>query len=161
MSDARRRSSAAERLAGLGLALPDVPAPVGHFRIGRVEGDLLFLSGQGPVLETGALARGKVGRDVSAEEARGHARRTGLVLIAAAATLLGDLDRVAGVVKLLGFVNATEDFDRHPYVLDGCSELLHQVFGDDGEHARSAIGVASLPGGITVEVEAILRVRPG
>jgi enamine deaminase RidA (YjgF/YER057c/UK114 family) len=84
--------------------------------------------------------------------------RTGLVLVAAAATLLGDLDRVSGVVKLLGFVNATDDFARHPYVIDGCSELLHAAFGDNAAHARSAIGVASLPGAITVEIEAILSV---
>lgn len=151
-------STVLERLRKLGLTLPAVPAPVGRFQPGRLEGNLLFLSGQGPVLEDGTLATGKVGRDVTAEEARHHAMRTGLVLVAAAATLLGDLGRVSGVVKLLGFVNATQDFDRHPYVIDGCSELLHAAFGDSAAHARSAIGVASLPGAITVEIEAILSV---
>ena len=142
----------------MGLSLPSVPAPVGLFRLGRIEGDLLFLSGQGPMLESGIFATGKVGRDVTAEVARHHALRAGLVLVSAARTLLQDLGRVAGVVKLLGFVNATEDFDRHPFVIDGCSELMHGLFGEAGAHARSAIGVGSLPGGITVEIEAILRV---
>lgn len=151
-------SPAERRLAALGLALPSVPAPVGLFRLGRIEGELLFLSGQGPVLESGVLATGKVGRDVSAEAARHHAQRAGLVLVSAARTLLGDLARVEGVVKLLGFVNATEDFAQHPFVIDGCSELMHELFGDAGAHARTAIGVGSLPGGITVEVEAILKV---
>jgi enamine deaminase RidA (YjgF/YER057c/UK114 family) len=108
-------------------------------------------------MEDGRLARGKVGRDVNAEDARQHARRTGLVLIAAAKSVVGDLDRLSGPVKLLGFVNATEDFDRHPHVIDGCSVLFHELWGEDGGHARSSIGVSSLPGGITVEIEAIFR----
>jgi enamine deaminase RidA (YjgF/YER057c/UK114 family) len=153
-----RSATAEERLAALGLALPEVPPPVGLFRPGRIEGGLLFLSGQGPLLECGALATGKVGRDVSAEDARHHAMRAGLVLVAAAKSVLGDLGRVRGVVKVLGFVNATADFDRHPEVIDGCSSLLAAVFGDGGGHARSAIGVGSLPGHITVEVEAVLAI---
>lgn len=143
------------RLAALGLTLPDVPVPVGMFCLGRIEGGLLFLSGQGPLMADGRLATGKVGRDVTADEARHHALRTGLVLLAAARQVLGGLDRIAGVAKLLGFVNAVEDFDRHPYVIDGCSELFHKVLGQSAAHARSAVGVASLPGRITVEVEAI------
>jgi enamine deaminase RidA (YjgF/YER057c/UK114 family) len=158
MSEDNAASPAERRLAEMGLSLPAVPLPLGLFCLGRIEGDLLFLSGQGPVLESGILATGKVGRDVTAEAARHHALRAGLVLVSAARTLLQDLGRVVGVVKLLGFVNATEDFDRHPFVVDGCSELMHGLFGDAGAHARSAIGVGSLPGGITVEVEAILRV---
>jgi enamine deaminase RidA (YjgF/YER057c/UK114 family) len=162
MADAPHLSRAEARLAALGLALPPLPPPVGRFRPGRLAGGLLFLSGQGPLLEDGRLATGKVGRDVTAEAARQHALRTGLVLIAAARAVLGDLDRVGGVVKLLGLVNATEDFDRHPHVIDGCSDLLHAVFGAAGAHARSAIGVASLPGGITVEIEAVLSLAgPG
>lgn len=147
------------RLTSLGLALPDPPTPIGRFRHGRVEGNLLFLSGQGPLLEDGRLAVGKVGRDVSAAAAREHARRTGLVLLAAIRAELGSLDVVTGPIKLLGFVNCTETFDLHAHVIDGCSELLHEVFGDHGAHARSAIGVSSLPGGITVEIEAIIGLR--
>ncbi|MCB2136938.1 MAG: RidA family protein [Rhodobacteraceae bacterium] len=156
MADGDAPSCAAEaRLQALGLTLPPAPTPVGMFRLGKVEGDLLFLSGQGPLLESGRLATGKVGRDVTAEEARHHAQRTGLVLLSVARQILGDLDRIAGVTKLLGFVNAVEEFDRHPFVIDGCSELFHQVLGDGAAHARSAIGVASLPGRISVEIEAI------
>jgi enamine deaminase RidA (YjgF/YER057c/UK114 family) len=143
------------RLRALGLTLPEPPAPIGRFRHGRIEGGLLFLSGQGPLLADGRLATGKVGRDVDAEAARGHARRVGLVLLAAMRHELGSLDRVQGPVKLVGFVNATEDFAEHAFVIDGCSELFHEVFGPSGAHARSAIGVASLPGGITVEIEAV------
>lgn len=146
-----------DRIAALGLALPVVPKPVGMFQLGRIEGSLLFLSGQGPVLPDGGLATGKVGRDVTAEAAREHAMRTGLALLASARLFLSGLDRIAGVTKVLGFVNAVEDFDRHPFVIDGCSELFHKVLGPGAPHARSAIGVASLPGHITVEIEAIFR----
>ena len=105
----------------------------------------------------GTLATGKVGRDVTAEAARDHAMRTGLALLAAARLFLGGLDRIEGVAKVLGFVNAVEDFDRHPFVIDGCSDLFHKVVGAGAPHARSAIGVASLPSRITVEIEAIFR----
>lgn len=161
MADVDTRPFAEARLAALGLTLPEVPAPVGMFRLGKVEGGLLFLSGQGPLLEGGQLATGKVGRDVTAQEARHHAMRTGLVLLSAARQVLGSLDRIGGVTKVLGFVNATEDFDRHPFVIDGCSELFHQVLGPLAPHARSAIGVASLPGRITVEIEAVFSLSAG
>jgi len=146
------------RLAAMGLRLPAVPPPVGQFCLGRIEGGLLFLSGQGPVQADGRLATGKVGRDVPAEVARQHAARCALVLIAAARAVLGDLGRVRGVVKLLGLVNATDDFARHPFVIDGRSEVFNLAFAEGGPHARSALGVASLPGGITVEVEAVLAI---
>jgi enamine deaminase RidA (YjgF/YER057c/UK114 family) len=149
------------RLRTLGIRLPDPPAPVGRFRYGRSEGGLLFLSGQGPLIGGNALARGKVGQDVSVDEARGHARLTGLVLLAAARSEVGSLDRLKGPVKLLGFVNATGDFDEHSKVIDGCSELFDAVFDGYGNHARSAIGVASLPGGITVEIEAVFALDDG
>lgn len=157
MADAGLGHTIEARIAALGLALPVVPKPVGMFRLGRIEGSLLFLSGQGPVLPDGSLATGKVGRDVTAEDAREHAMRTGLALLAAAGLFLGGFDRIAGVTKVLGFVNAVEDFDRHPFVIDGCSELFHKLLGPGAQHARSAIGVASLPGQITVEIEAIFR----
>jgi enamine deaminase RidA (YjgF/YER057c/UK114 family) len=152
------RGALEAKLLSMGLVLPPVPAPVGQFRHGRMEGSLLFLSGQGPVLETGLLATGKVGADIATAEARHHAMRTGLVLLAAAKSILGELDRIKAVVKLLGFVNSTPDYDSHARVIDGCSELFQAVFGERGVHARSAIGVQSLPGGISVEIEAILAV---
>jgi len=157
MSDAGHSSIIEDRIAALGLVLPVVPKPVGMFQLGRIEGGLLFLSGQGPVLADGRLATGKVGRDVTAEAAREHAMRTGLALLSAARQFLGGFERIAGVTKVLGFVNAVEDFDRHPFVIDGCSELFHKVLGPGAPHARSAIGVASLPSRITVEIEAIFR----
>ncbi len=159
MAETRTLTGPEARLAAMGLALPEVPVPIGRFRHGKAEGGLLFLSGQGPLLEDRRLATGKVGRDVTPEDARMHAMRAGLVLLAAARQVLGGLDRVSGVVKVLGFVNATEDFDRHPFVIDGCSELFHDVLGPAGAHARSAIGVGSLPGRITVEIEAIMSLR--
>ena len=155
MADNSASTTPEARLAALGLTLPAVPAPIGMFRLGRIEGGLLFLSGQGPILEDGRLATGKVGREVTADQARHHAMRTGLVLLAAAQSLLGGLDRIGGVTKVLGFVNAVDSFDNHPYVIDGCSQLFHDVLGPAAVHARSAIGVASLPGRITVEIEAI------
>lgn len=157
MADTRYRCAVDGRISALGLALPVLPQPVGLFQLGQIEGGMLFLSGQGPVLQDGTLATGKVGRDVTADAAREHARWTGLALLAAARLFLGGFDRIAGVVKVLGFVNAVEDFDRHPFVIDGCSELFHQVLGQGALHARSAIGVASLPGRITVEIEAIFQ----
>ncbi len=148
-----------DRLATLGLVLPKVPVPVGNFEIGVEHDGLLFLSGQGPLLENGTLATGIVGGDVSKEEAYHHARRTGLVLISAMKEILGDLGRVSRIIKLLGMVNAERSFPDHPHVINGCSDLFNEVFGNIGRHGRSAVGVGSLPGGITVEIEAIVAVN--
>lgn len=147
-----------QRLAELGIELPELPSPVGNFVPSVIHGDLVFFSGQGPVMEDGQLAKGKVGRDVTAEEAYNHARRTGIVLLAAMQNAFGSLDRVAGVVKIFGMVNATPEFDSHPAVINGCSDLMVEVFGDAGRHARSAVGMGSLPGGISVEIEAVVAV---
>ena len=150
---------ASERLRAAGLVLPTAVAPTARFVAAKRVGDLLFVSGQGPHRPDGTIDRGKVGAGVSLEDARGHARLTGLNVLAAAQSVLGDIDRVEGVVKLLGFVNATSEFRDHSKVIDSCSELFVEVFGEAGEHARSAIGVASLPNDITVEIEAIFAVR--
>ena len=144
---------------GSKIALPAVPEPVGRFDIGVTTSNLLYLSGQGPILEDGTLATGKVGRDVDTATAKHHARRTGMVLLAAAVQILGSADRIGRVVKLLGMVNAVPAFTQHPEVINGCSELLTEVLGQRGRHARSAVGVGSLPGNITIEIEAILEVR--
>lgn len=147
------------RLRKLGIELPPLPEPIGNFVCGRRERDLLFLSGQGPLLEDGTYATGKVGLDTDTEQARLHARRTGLVILAALRSELGSLDRVARITKVLGMVNAIPEFTEHPKVIDGCSGLFIEVFGEGrGSHARSAIGVASLPNGITVEIEAVVSV---
>lgn len=148
-----------ERLEGLGILLPPAPAPLANYVPFVISGNLLFLSGQGPKAPEGDWLRGKVGEDTGADEAYGHARLVGIRLLAVARSALGSLDRVQRVVKVLGFVNAAPAFRDHPKVINGCSDLLVEVFGDRGRHARSAVGVSSLPEGITVEVEAILEFR--
>jgi enamine deaminase RidA (YjgF/YER057c/UK114 family) len=146
-----------QRLHARGLALPPAPRPVASYRTHVSEGGLIYLSGQGPVTADGHVHTGKVGRDVSIEEAYGHARLVGMNLLAVLHEALGDLARVKRIVKLLGMVNATPDFDEHPRVINGCSDLFIDVFGpEDGSHARSAVGMGSLPGNITVEIEAIV-----
>lgn len=148
-----------ERLRERGLALHDVPAPIGNFTHCTREGNLLFLSGQGPLAESGRLMTGKVGEAVSTDQAYYHAQLVGLNLLSVLHNELGDLARVKRVIKLLGMVNATPHFTEHPRVINGCSDLLVDVFGDAGRHSRSAVGVGSLPGNITVEIEAIVSVH--
>jgi enamine deaminase RidA (YjgF/YER057c/UK114 family) len=147
-----------DRLKALGITLPEAPPPIANFVTHVLEGKLLFLSGQGPNDSEGRAHTGKVGADVSVEAAYGHARLTGINLIAVMHAALGDLGRVRRVVKLLGMVNATPDFADHPAVINGCSDLFIEVFGENGIHARSAVGHGSLPGQITVEIEAIVAI---
>jgi enamine deaminase RidA (YjgF/YER057c/UK114 family) len=142
------------RLEQLGLTLPSVPAAAGNYVHAVRTGNLLFLAGKGPSASTG-----KVGADISQEDAYAAAKEVGLVLIAVLKEELGDLDRVARVVKVLGMVNAVPEFEQHPAVINGCSDLFVEVFGDRGRHARSAVGMGSLPNQITVEVECIVEVR--
>jgi enamine deaminase RidA (YjgF/YER057c/UK114 family) len=120
---------------------------------------MLYLSGQGPRIAPGEYAQGKVGLAVSASEAYQHARVVGIQLLAAAQDALGSLDRVRQIVKVLGMVNGVPDFTEHPQVINGCSDLFVEVFGDRGRHARSAVGMGSLPNQITVEIEAIFQVH--
>jgi len=148
-----------DRLRARGLKLQAVPAPIGNFTHCTREGNLLFLSGQGPLDNTGRLMKGKVGDDVTTDEAYDHAQLVGLNLLSVLHAELGDLSRVTRIVKLLGMVNATPDFADHPRVINGCSDLFIDVFGDAGRHSRSAVGVGSLPGNITVEIEAIVAIR--
>ena len=147
-----------ERLEQLGLALPPLPKPIGNYVPAVREGNLLFLSGQGPRNPDGTFHSGKVGADVSVEQARLHAQLVGLNLLAAMHAELGNLGRVRRVVKLLGMVNAAPEFGEHPAVINGCSDLFIEVFGDAGRHARSAVGMGSLPRGITVEIEAVVAI---
>lgn len=155
-----RTESPEQSLARLGIDLPGAaPAPIGAFCNVRQSGNLAFVSGQGPVEADGTLHRGKVGGDVTAEAAQGHARLVAINVLATLREHLGDLSAVTGVVKLLGLVNATPDFARHPFVIDGASTLLAEIFGPGGVHARSAFGVASLPNQITVEIEAIFELE--
>jgi enamine deaminase RidA (YjgF/YER057c/UK114 family) len=147
-----------DRLKALGITLPEAPPPIANFVTHVQEGRLLFLSGQGPTENNGNRHTGKVGADVDVETAYGHARLTGINLIAVMHAALGDLGRVRRVVKLLGMVNAAPDFSDHPSVINGCSDLFIDVFGERGVHARSAVGHSSLPSQITVEIEAIVAI---
>jgi enamine deaminase RidA (YjgF/YER057c/UK114 family) len=149
--------SAEQKLAELGLTLPDVPTPLANYVPWRRDGHVIYLSGQGPRRPGGVLHTGKVGRDVSIEEAYEHAKLIGLGLLAAAKAAAGDLDKVE-VLKVLGMVNAVPEFGDHPKVINGCSDLFVAVLGDRGRHARSAVGMGSLPNNITVEIEAVMRV---
>jgi enamine deaminase RidA (YjgF/YER057c/UK114 family) len=147
-----------KRLQELGITLPPVPGAGGNYVHWVQTGNLLFLAGKGPLAVDGKVPTGKVGAEISTEDAYGHARSVGLVLIAVMKEALGDLDRVSRVVKVLGMVNAAPDFGEQPKVINGCSDLLVEVFGDRGRHARSAVGMGSLPSRITVEIEAIVEV---
>ena len=147
------------QLQSLGLELLPIPRPIGNFRNFVRAGSLVFISGQGPREADGTMHQGKVGKDVAITDAYEHAQLTGLNILSVLADAVGDLSRVTQVVKLLGLVNATDDFASHPDVINGCSDLFTSVFGEIGQHARSAIGVASLPNNITVEIEAIFEVR--
>jgi enamine deaminase RidA (YjgF/YER057c/UK114 family) len=147
-----------KRLEELGIALPPVTSPMATYVNAVRTGNLLFLSGKGPTAADGSQAKGKVGADVSVEQAYEHARLVGLNLVAVMKDELGDLDRVQRVVKVLGMVNAVPDFAQQPKVINGCSDLFVEVFGDKGRHARSAVGMGSLPNNITVEIECIVEV---
>ena len=148
-----------ERLSSLGLVLPVAPVPVANYVPYRFAGNLLYLSGQGPKRADGTYRPGRLGPDCTTEQAYEDARLTGLNLLAVAKSAVGELSRIEAVVKLLGMVNAEPDFSDHPKVINGCSDLLVEVLGDAGRHARSAVGMGSLPNRMTVEVEAILLVR--
>jgi enamine deaminase RidA (YjgF/YER057c/UK114 family) len=148
---------AEQRLRDLGLELPPVSPPAASYVSAVRTGNLVFLSGAGPRTAAGHVPLGKVGADVSTENAAAHARQVGLNLLAVLRQELGTLDSVVRVVKLLGMVNAAPDFTEHSTVINGCSDLLVEVFGEG--HARSAVGVGSLPLGMTVEIEAIVEVE--
>ena len=148
-----------QRLQQLGLMLPAVSSPRGNFDAYVLDGHTLYLSGKGSPLRNDMAVVPKVGREISTDEARQHARNVGLHLIATMQAALGDLSRVRRVVKVLGMVNAVPDFMQHTEVINGCSDLLVEVFGDAGRHARSAVGVGSLPRGFAVEIEAVVSIK--
>ena len=153
--------SVEQRLKELGITLPKVGAPIGNYVHAKKVGTLVYLSGKGPPDGAdGKMPKGKFGAGMSIEEGYQHARQVGLVLIAAMKDAVGgNLDRVGEIVKVLGMVNAAPDFEDHPKVINGCSDLFVEVFGERGRHARSAVGMSSLPGGIPVEIEVIVTVN--
>lgn len=146
-----------EKLASLGLMLPELAAPGGNYLPYKVDGTTIYLAGQGPRNGSGGYFVGKVGADVTIEQAYEHARITGLGLLAAAKAAAGELSRVE-VLKVFGMVNALPDFGSQPKVINGCSDLFVEVLGERGRHARSAVGLGSLPNGMTVEIEAVMRI---
>ena len=153
--------SAEAKLKELGLQLPVPPAPIANFLPWRRAGQLLYLSGQGPRDEAGKISVGRLGRDCSVERGYADARRVGLQLLSTIRAAIGSLDHVEAVIKLLGIVNAEPDFGDQPKVINGCSDVLIEVLGERGKHARSAVGMGSLPNGMTVEVEAIILIKDG
>ena len=147
------------RLKELGIELPETTSPMANYVNAVRTGNLLYLAGKGPGLPGKPLPVGKVGRDFSIEQGYRLARDTGLNLISVMKAELGDLDKVTRIVKVLGMVNATSEYGHQPEVINGCSDLFVEVFGERGKHARSAVGMGSLPRGIPVEIEVIVEVE--
>jgi enamine deaminase RidA (YjgF/YER057c/UK114 family) len=151
--------SADDRIQQLQLELPPVPKPGGVYKPVVIVGNLAYVSGHGPVQSDGKLMAGRVGQDLDEQAGYRAARQVGLTILSTLRAQLGSLNRVRRVIKTLGMVNCTSDFQKHPAVINGFSELMAQVFGDDaGIGARSAVGMGSLPGNIPVEVEVILEI---
>jgi enamine deaminase RidA (YjgF/YER057c/UK114 family) len=151
-----------KKLTEMGLSLPPAPAPVANYVPAVRSGNLLFVSGHGPgVLKDGKVEyiRGKVGRDLNVEQGYEAAKQVTLNILQSIKGVIGDLDKVRRIVKVLGFVNCTEDFPDQPKVINGCSDLLVALYGEQGRHARSAVGMQQLPFGIAVEIEMVIEVE--
>ena len=147
------------RITGLGLELPEAPKPMGVYKPVLVIGNLLYVSGQGPLKPDGTLIKGKVGRELSMEEGKLAARQVGLAMLSTIKANIGDLNKIKRLVKVLGMVNSSPDFEQHPAVINGFSELMADVFGEDnGVGVRSAVGMI-LPGNIAVEIEAMFELQ--
>lgn len=147
-----------EKLNQLKLELPPAPAPLGVYKPFLIVDRLVYVSGHGPIMQDGNLIKGRVGKDMDQEEGKAAARQVGLAILSTLKTNLGNLNRIKRVIKVLGMVNSTEDFTKHPYVINGCSELFAEVFGEEnGIGVRSAIGLGSLPDNIPVEIEAVFE----
>lgn len=150
--------NADEQFEKLGLTLPPAPAPVGVYKPCLIDGKYLYLSGHGPVQDDKSLIIGRIGRDIDMEAGKLAARQVGLTMLSTIKTNLGSLNKVKRVIKVLGMVNSTSDFERHPYVINGCSELFAAVWGEEnGVGTRSAVGFGSLPDNIPVEIEALFE----
>ena len=147
------------RLADLKVTLPPAPKPVATYLTAVRHGDLLYVSGHGPLNPDGTLHLGKLGAGLDVAAGHAAARQTGLAILATVKAHLGTIDHVVRLVKVLGLVNSAPDFVDHPKVINGFSDLMVDVFGEDGKAARSAFGVAALPGGMAVEIEAIFQVH--
>lgn len=148
-----------KRLEELGIELPPPATPAGNYVTTVQTGNLIFTSGHGPGRGEGKLYKGQVGTDLTAEEGYQSARQVGLCLISTLKNALGDLDRIKRIVKVVGFVNSAPTFTEQPAVVNGASDLFGEVFGDKGKHARSAVGMVQLPGGIPAEVELVVEIE--
>lgn len=150
--------NADEQFEKLGLNLPPAPSPKGVYKPCLIDGKYLYLSGHGPVQDDKSLIIGRIGRELTQEEGKLAARQVGLTMLSTIKTNLGSLNKVKRVIKVLGMVNCTSEFEYHPYIINGCSELFAQVWGEDnGVGVRSAVGFGSLPDNIPVEIEALFE----
>lgn len=150
--------TAEQRFSQLGLNLPPAPTPLGVYKPCLVVGNFLYVSGHGTVKDDKSLIIGRIGKDISMEEGKLAARQGGLAILATIRANLGSLDKVKRVIKVLGMVNCVPEFEKHPYIINGCSELFAQVWGEEhGVGVRSAVGFGSLPDNIPVEIEAMFE----
>ena len=147
------------RLKELGLELPPIPKPGGIYKPVVVTGKLVYVSGHGPLKSDGTMMTGRVGADVDLAGGQAAAKQTALALLASVRHEIGDLDKIGRVIKTLGMVNCVPDFKDHPAVINGYSQVLKDIYGEDGVGARSAVGMGSLPGNITVEIEVIFELK--
>ena len=153
-------STPEHRFAQLGIVLPPAPAPLGVYKPCLVSGRYLYVSGHGTVKEDKSLIIGRIGRDIDLEAGKMAARQVGLAILATIRANVGSLDKVKRVIKVLGMVNFVPEFEKHPYVINGCSELFAEVWGqDNGVGVRSAVGFGSLPDNIPVEIEAMFELH--
>ena len=148
-----------KRIIDLGIKLPSPAKPAGSYKPCIIVDSFAYISGQGPLLEDGSFATGIVGQDIDKDIAKFHAERCGLAILSALKNEVGSLDKVNHLIKLNGFVCSTTDFHEQPFVVNGCSELMKNVFGNNGIHARSAVGVISLPLKFSVEIDAIFSIK--
>jgi enamine deaminase RidA (YjgF/YER057c/UK114 family) len=147
-----------ENFAALGLNLPPAPKPLGVYKPWLIDGNHLYVSGHGTVQDDGTLIIGRIGEKFNAEEGKFAARQVGLAILSTIKTNLGSLNKVKRVIKVLGMVNCTPEFEKHPFIINGCSELFAKVWGEDnGIGVRSAVGMGSLPDNIPVEIEAMFE----
>jgi enamine deaminase RidA (YjgF/YER057c/UK114 family) len=149
-----------ENFAALGLTLPPAPKPLGVYKPLLIDGNHCYVSGHGTVQDDGSLIRGRIGETMSIEEGKLAARQVGLAILSTLKTNLGSLDKIKRVIKVLGMVNCSSDFEQHPFIINGCSELFSAVWGNEnGIGVRSALGMGSLPGNIPVEIEVLFELN--
>ena len=159
VSNAQNKVDAETRIKELGIQLIKPTSPIANYVKAVRVGNVVYLSGHGPDKPDGGLVTGKAGGDLTWEQARDAARLTGISLLSSLKAEIGDLNKVKRIVKVLGMVNAVPAFDQHPKVINGCSDLMVEVFGENGKHARSSVGMSSLPNNIAVEIEMIVELK--